>query len=610
MTLAPEKPAASRLESLALGCFPDLSAGEIKLVRNTELGKMTDCARRAEPVRVAEIEGSDSDRRIRPALLQWLCADAVASELVHQNGIQLWNAEVQGDFDLSFVKVPFPLALVRCQFSDPITLRQAEIPDLILSGASVPGIEAGGLQVKGSVFLRQGFVSSGEISLMAAFIGGTLDCGDAVIRNAAGIGISGTGVAISADHLTVGAGVFLNRGFCAEGEVRFLNARIGGNFTCTGGTFSNPAGFALTLDGVAIDGEVHLSDGFNAKGSVRLLGAQIGGCLDCNGGKFHDEHSEASLALASHGAHVRGSVFLNDGFRAEGAVEFVATRIEKNLECINSTFQGEVNAVGASIGGGFHWLRIKNPELATLILRDAAAVRILDDVASWPVKGSLELDGFVYERISEGPNDARNRLDWLQRQRDFTPQPYRQLAKVLRNDGDGNGAQRVLFRMEHQRRKEKDRNLLSRLLSFLFRITVGYGFYPIPAALGWLAALFALGFFLFWGGYNAGSIVPVDKEAYQAFKNEQLPAYYEHFHSSMYSFENSFQLVKLGQVDRWQPDPTPQQVPLVARDWLHRTARLFISADSLRWYRWFQIILGWFFTAMIVAGVTGIVRKD
>jgi hypothetical protein len=164
--------------------------------------------------------------------------------------------------------------------------------------------------------------------------------------------------------------------------------------------------------------------------------------------------------------------------------------------------------------------------------------------------------------------------------------------------------------MEHQRRKEKDRNLLSRLLSFLFRITVGYGFYPIPAALGWLAALFALGFFLFWGGYNAGSIVPVDKEAYQAFKNDQLPAYYEHFHSSMYSLENSFQLVRFGQVDRWQPDPTPQQVPLVARDWLHRSARLFISADTLRWYRWFQIILGWFFTAMIVAGVTGIVRKD
>jgi hypothetical protein len=28
-------------------------------------------------------------------------------------------------------------------------------------------------------------------------------------------------------------------------------------------------------------------------------------------------------------------------------------------------------------------------------------------------------------------------------------------------------------------------------------------------------------------------------------------------HASVYSLENSFPLVKLGQIDRWQPDPSP-----------------------------------------------------
>jgi len=43
---------------------------------------------------------------------------------------------------------------------------------------------------------------------------------------------------------------------------------------------------------------------------------------------------------------------------------------------------------------------------------------------------------------------------------------------------------------------------------------------------------------------------------------------------------------------------------------MHRVVSPFISSQFLRGYRWLQIILGWFFTAMVVAGIADIVRKD
>jgi len=60
----------------------------------------------------------------------------------------------------------------------------------------------------------------------------------------------------------------------------------------------------------------------------------------------------------------------------------------------------------------------------------------------------------------------------------------------------------------------------------------------------------------------------------------------------------------------WMPDPnatptvligpfsdTPMQTPL----WLGRV---------LRWYLWLHILLGWFFSSMFIAGITGLVRRD
>jgi hypothetical protein len=228
---------------------------------------------------------------------------------------------------------------------------------------------------------------------------------------------------------------------------------------------------------------------------------------------------------------------------------------------------------------------------------NASVGSLVDDEESWPSKGNLLLDGFVYGHISgESPRDAKTRLRWLERQDPFTPKPYRQLAKVLRETGDVRGARRVLFEMECRRRQVEDRSWYARAWGWVLRLTIGYGFYSWWAV-GWLVLLTIVGWGLFWSGYVWGAMAPTDKDAYCFFRTQgRPPDYYQRFTASVYSLENSLPFVSLGQKDHWTPDPSPQG------SWL--------MPGFLRWFRWGQVLLGWLLATLFVAGVTGVVRKE
>jgi len=110
-----------------------------------------------------------------------------------------------------------------------------------------------------------------------------------------------------------------------------------------------------------VKGSVFLNDGFHADGEVRLLGAQIGGDLDCNGGTFNKPDG---YALNAERAVVKGDVFLQNGFHADGEVNLVGAQIGGNLECSGGTFNKPdgyaLHADGAVVKGdvflqnGFH----------------------------------------------------------------------------------------------------------------------------------------------------------------------------------------------------------------------------------------------------------------
>ncbi len=81
-----------------------------------------------------------------------------------------------------------------------------------------------------------------------------------------------------------------------------------------------------------------------------------------------------------------------------------------------------------------------------------------DGPGSWQSVTHLRLSSFRYERIESGM-DVQERLDWLAKHDAtalrFTPQPYVQLANVLRRQGFAGDAARVLVRREDKQRLQE-----------------------------------------------------------------------------------------------------------------------------------------------------------
>jgi hypothetical protein len=114
--------------------------------------------------------------------------------------------------------------------------------------------------------------------------------------------------AFTGDRLIYKAHVFFREGARFEGEVRLLGAQIGGTLDCSGGSFINPEGRAFNGDGLAVKEDVFFGEGAKFEGEVRLLGAQIGGQLSLRGGEFI---SENAIALLLEDVGIRGVIFID-----------------------------------------------------------------------------------------------------------------------------------------------------------------------------------------------------------------------------------------------------------------------------------------------------------
>jgi len=537
------------LESLTRARFGELSKAEIRFARAAPTGELAVCGPNmddADPANDPSKADADwkEDRTIRAALIRWVCVDRRARDLVDPLGIQIYGARIGDALDLSSAAIPFALTLWKCRLTGETNLRDTAVAFLGFHGSWVDSIAADRVTVKSAVVFRSGFHAARGVRLPGAQIGDDLSCTDSTFDSAPEPGTTGSRQALNMEGAIVGDSVFLGSGFKAEGEVRLVGAKIGGD-----------------------------------------------------------------------------------------------------LDCIGATFAGTLRVQRASIKGGLHWYSINVPPKPAPIgaSRDTSAVpsstvdsqvildligmsvdSLADDRNSWPARGNLALDGFIYRRFSgPAPKDSASRLDWLDRQPQFKPQPYRQVAKVLREEGDAAGARRVLFEMERLRRREEKRmwvppvrhgllgiafsrswHNMRRLADYnwdtTLRWTIGYGYYP-GRALAWLLLIVVVGWPVFRRGYFSWYMAPTE---------HYPPAHYERFSALAYSFENSFPLIKLGQVNLWQPNSPPQaHAPQNDRcsDFLPGWVG---SREFLEGFGYFQIISGWFLATMGVAGITGIVRKE
>ena len=630
-TQDPRMPIIKRPYGRRLSDFGELKEAEKILL---------DCCATGREAKIGEAVPTDDsgpNTIVRAGFLRFLLLGGDEHAPVHERGVQLKGASIEGNLDLENCVVPRGITLVKCKFNGAFSLNHAHIAGLLALDGShlLQGLGAGGARCDGGVFLRYGFHSYGVVQFMRARIRTDLDCSGGQFEPK-------KGYALMAHGIFVKGVVHLNEGFKATGEVSFIGAQIGASLVCSDGQFASQSEYALSADRAVIKGDVVLKSEFETTGTVTLIGAHIGGNLSCAGGQFA---SKSGDALRAGSIVVKGSVFLKSQFTATGSVSLIGALVEGDLSCIDTVrIDGVLDLEGATIKGKLLLRSVGYP--VRIDATDLEVGYLAADGSSW-AKGSI-LNGLVYKSLgANGYTDAASRIGWLKLQRDqdlgediskrsFRPQPWKQLQKVLREMGHDADAREVGVAYENQLRKAdqigqitdvKDVNRWRpflhrkslRVLHWLFGFLAGYGYHPLRLFMSLVGVWLFCGVIYWWLAYAPHSAIgPTDPLVFQntvysacAKENngnwmlcEQLPAEYTTFSPLAYSLDILLPLVDLGQEKRWGPlTPTPEKNFCVE----------LLSFSPPHWVRllnWIQILYGWVASLLFVAIVSGMARRS
>lgn len=488
-----------------------------------------------------------------------------------------------------------------------------------------PGIALNldGITITNNLFMNDGFYSEGSIWLTDGNIGGSIYCENAKIINKGGYTLIG-------NRCIVGGSINLGKGFTSEGEINFQFANIGGNFYAVNCSLSNPGGFALVAEGITVSKNIHLREGFVSIGKVDISSAKIGNNLYCDGANFINENG---FALSAGNINVGGGIFMRDGFLAKGEVELVGSYCQQ-LECQGSTFinpnkmalncyritvenavalsdgfkvDGLVNMSNAIIRGVLQWRNIDTPKLVKLNLEDAIVGTIWDDKDSWPEKGNLFLQGFVYGNIHKNsPRAFNDRLEWIYRQgNNFLAQPYEQLAKVFKSMGYDKSAKNILYQKNIDNAKFGDLKGIDKLVNKILGLTIGFGYKPERAFI-WMILIVLLGTVVFKIGNNNQLIVPTEKSIINTSNTintkEKLPNNYPAFRAYIYSIDVFIPIIDLQMKKYWHLNST------TIGEINNGSNYKLVYGGFIRIYFIFQIIMGWVLTTLLFAGITKIIR--
>jgi hypothetical protein len=352
-------------------------------------------------------------------------------------------------------------------------------------------------------------------------------------------------------------------------------------------------------DRSTVEGDLILTGG--NYGPTSLFRIVIDGSLDCSGGQFLGGDDALSLIEAT----IRGDANFQQGFTTNGVVDLRLTQIDRGLSFNHARFIGSgengLTAERSTINETLYWTDITRTPRTKLDLTNTHVGSLWDDSLSWPAPGRLLVNGFVYGAISGGPADAQSRLEWLARQPSgYRPQPYGQLARVLRDHDSDVGAIDVMIADENARWHESGLGWGERVWRGMLDATIGYGYRPMRA-LWWILSFVALGAMMFGWGYRGRAITPTDPAAYDGFvKSGDLPRHYPPFNAVIYSLENFLPLVDLHQGTYWRPNPHPGS----------GSQQRALSGRLLRWYLWAHILAGWILTPLLAAGLSGLVRPS
>ncbi|MBU2981346.1 hypothetical protein KO498_05915 [Lentibacter algarum] len=347
--------------------------------------------------------------------------------------------------------------------------------------------------------------------------------------------------------------------------------------------------------------------------------------------------------LNAQGARVRGGVFLSNGFTVKGRVSVSSATIEGALNCSKGTFHnsdGKAFNAQKCRAGSLIWRGVVSVK-GSVSFDGATIEDLADDMESWGLPDKLRLNGFTYTTI-HGPTDESLRLGWLAKsqegRRAFQPQPYEQLAYVLKRMGHTREARHVQYAKEcklavSQRdeiwlerkvstakgwrgvlaRQAQDgwhwlRDIASAVKHAALSLIVGYGYLPARSLVLAVVMIASAALFYSYVWVNGGMVpntpVVLNSPSWAAAMEERPSAparlwakgeigqHYETFFSPTYAADVFIPLIDFGQETAWAPT----------------------TATKLGTFAWAMAWLlkgfGWIVTALGAAAITGIIRRD
>ncbi|MEZ5817574.1 MAG: hypothetical protein R3D44_10860 [Hyphomicrobiaceae bacterium] len=266
---------------------------------------------------------------------------------------------------------------------------------------------------------------------------------------------------------------------------------------------------------------------------------------------------------------------------------------------------------------------------------------------------AIYLDGFTYDRlVGQGKYDAETRLRWLARQpdhhriADFRPQPYEQLVKVLREMGHERDARIIAkARQDAERKARWHRNwpqqpfraIGAQLERFFLGVLAGYG-YGSKRLIGLLLLIWLLGGIVYDAAERQGLMAPTNPIVFNDPKLKEpcgglgqrwtacdkLPKEHTAFGPWFYSADVVTPIVSFGLERDWAPVYSPPcgMEPEKCSATLPQGSVLRLDNAKvlalpwtfphgfLWWVYWLQVVLGWFFSALLVAVLSGVMKKD
>jgi hypothetical protein len=358
-------------------------------------------------------------------------------------------------------------------------------------------------------------------------------------------------------------------------RAQLLRQLLTGN-GCLDQTFGPP--LAVRLRGVQITGRLNLG-GLTLRCPLELHDCFLGGRLDLAKAKAPDISLRGSYLgqpLSARGLHLDQTLNLK-GFHCHGSLKLAGAHIGGELDCDGARFSNpNGTALHLAYASATEAVLMRPASLEGSI--DLTAARVgawYDDKPTWPA--ALRLEGFVYEAIDAPNVTPRQRLDWLRRhQGGYAPQPYEQLAAVYRRAGNHEGARTVAIAKQQARRAQAKRWWVrwpSRAWSGFLRWTIGYGYRP-ALALPWLAGLFAVGWLVF-------------DHAYQThLRPAGLGSEQPEFNPARYTLDLLLPVANLKQRDA------------------------FVPHGYAAWWAFGLSFAGWLLAVVVVAGLTGVFKRD